>query len=98
MLLIDLAVAVFLALAQPRFLDPENLMSLVMGMTYDLLMAMGMTLILILGGIDLSVGSVLGLTGVVVTMLLSNHIMPVAVPVPLAILAGMVVAGPVRRL
>jgi ribose transport system permease protein len=93
LLLIDLAVAVFLAIAQPRFLDPENLMSLVMGMTYDLLMAMGMTLILILGGIDLSVGSVLGLTGVVVTMLLSNHIMPVPIPVPLAILAGMVVAA-----
>ena len=93
LLFVNLAVAAFLAVMQPRFLDPENLTSLVMGMTYDLLMAMGMTLILILGGIDLSVGSVLGLTGVVVTMLLSNHIMPVAVPVPLAILAGMVVAG-----
>jgi ribose transport system permease protein len=93
LLLINLAVAAFLAVAQPRFLDPENLMSLVMGMTYDLLMAMGMTLILILGGIDLSVGSVLGLAGVVVTMLLSHHIMPVPVPVPLAILAGMAVAG-----
>jgi ribose transport system permease protein len=93
LLLVNLAVAAVLAVLQPRFLDPENLTSLVMGMTYDLLMAMGMTLILILGGIDLSVGSVLGLTGVVVTMLLSNHIMPVAVPVPLAILAGMVVAS-----
>ena len=93
LLLINLAVAAFLAMVQPRFLDPENLTSLVMGMTYDLLMAMGMTLILILGGIDLSVGSVLGLAGVVVTMLLSNHIMPVPVPVPLAILAGMAVAA-----
>jgi ribose transport system permease protein len=93
LLLIDLAVAGLLALVQPRFLDPENLTSLVMGMTYDLLMAMGMTLILILGGIDLSVGSVLGLAGVVITMLLSNHIMPVPVPIPLAILAGMLVAG-----
>jgi ribose transport system permease protein len=63
-----------------------------MGMTYDLLMAMGMTLVLILGGIDLSVGSVLALAGVVITMLLSNQVMSFPVPVPLAVLAGLVVA------
>lgn len=93
LLLINVAVAVFLAAMQPRFLDPENLTSMFMGMTYDLLMAMGMTLILILGGIDLSVGSVLGLAGVVITMLLSNHVMPAPIPVPVAILGGMGVAA-----
>ncbi len=93
LLLINLVVAAVLAILQPRFLDIENLSSMLMGMTYDLLMAMGMTLILILGGIDLSVGSVLGLTGVVVTMLLSNHIASSAIPVPLAMLAGLGVAA-----
>ncbi|MGL4648955.1 MAG: ABC transporter permease, partial [Caldilineaceae bacterium] len=93
LLLINIAVAIFLAIVQPRFLDQENLSSLFMGMTYDLLMAMGMTLILILGGIDLSVGSVLGLTGIVVTMMLSNHIASSAIPIPLAVLAGLGVAA-----
>lgn len=93
LLLIDLGVAAALAILQPRFLDPENLTSMFMGMTYDLLMAMGMTLVLILGGIDLSVGSVLGLAGVVMTMLLSSHVASVAIPVPVAILAGLAVAG-----
>jgi ribose transport system permease protein len=93
LLMINLAVAVFLAAMQPRFLDPENLTSVIMGMTYDLLMAMGMTLVLILGGIDLSVGSVLGLTGVVVTMLLSSHVAPVPIPVPVAVLVGLLVAA-----
>ncbi len=88
LLLINLAVAVLLSVLQPRFLTPDNLTSMVMGMTYDLLMAMGMTLVLILGGIDLSVGSVLALAGVVVTMLLSNQVMSFPVPVPLAVLAG----------
>ena len=92
LLLINLTVAVLLSVLQPRFLNPENLASLFMGMTYDLLMAMGMTLVLILGGIDLSVGSVLGLSGVVITMLLSNHVMSFPVPVPVAVLAGMLVA------
>ena len=88
LLLINLAVAALLSVLQPRFLDPDNLTSMFMGMTYDLLMAMGMTLVLILGGIDLSVGSVLGLSGVVITMLLSNQVMSFPVPVPLAVLAG----------
>jgi ribose transport system permease protein len=92
LLLIDLAAAALLAMLQPRFLDPENLTSMFMGMTYDLLMAMGMTLVLILGGIDLAVGSVLALSGVVITMLLSNQVMSFPVPVPLAVLAGMLVA------
>ena len=92
LLLINLAVAALLSVLQPRFLDPDNLTSMVMGMTYDLLMAMGMTLVLILGGIDLSVGSVLALAGVVITMLLSNQVMSFPVPVPLAVLAGLVVA------
>ena len=45
LLLINLGVAVFLAALQPRFLDPENLTSMFMGMTYDLLMAMGMMML-----------------------------------------------------
>jgi ribose transport system permease protein len=93
LLLINLAVAAVLAILQPRFLSVDNVSSMFMGMTYDLLMAMGMTLVLILGGIDLSVGSVLGLSGVVVTMLLSNHIASSAIPVPLAVLAGLGVAA-----
>jgi ribose transport system permease protein len=92
LLLINLAVAVLLSVLQPRFLTPDNLTSMFMGMTYDLLMAMGMTLVLILGGIDLSVGSVLALAGVVITMLLSNQVMSFPVPVPLAVLAGLAVA------
>ncbi len=92
LLLINLAVAIGLTIVQPRFLDTENISSVIMGMTYDLLMAMGMTLVMILGGIDLSVGSVLGLTGVVTTMLLSSHVVSRAIPVPIAVLAGLSVA------
>jgi ribose transport system permease protein len=93
LLLIILGVGLLLTIVQPRFLNPENLTSVVMGMTYDLLMAMGMTLVMILGGIDLSVGSVLGLAGVVTTMLLSKHVVGSEIPIPVAILAGLGVAA-----
>ncbi len=94
LLLINLVVVIVLSILQPRFLDPTNLTSVVMGMTYDLLMAMGMTLVLILGGIDLSVGSVLGLAGVVTTLSLSkNAAGGGATPIPVAILLGLGVAA-----
>ncbi len=99
LLLINLVVGLVLTILtwliyqQPRFLDPKNLASVVMGMTYDLLMAMGMTLVLILGGIDLSVGSVLGLSGVATTMLLSKHVVGGVVPVPVAVIVGLSVAA-----
>ncbi len=77
-----------LAVIQPRFLNSSNLLSLGTGMIYDLPVAAGMTLVLILGGIDLSVGAVLGLTGVVMALSLRSGL-----PVPLSILAGVVTAG-----
>jgi ribose/xylose/arabinose/galactoside ABC-type transport system permease subunit len=92
LLLAILAAGLILAILRPQFLNKENLTSVLMGMTYDLFMAMGMTLVLILGGIDLSVGSVLGLTGVVTTMLMSKHLGVELNPF-LAVLAGLAVAA-----
>lgn len=87
-----LAVGVVLTIAsQGKFLASRNLVSVLMGMTYDLLMAMGMTLVLILGGIDLSVGSILGLSGVAITMLISKH-QAYQLAIPIALGAGLAVA------
>ena len=86
--LLVLAASAGLAVAQPRFLSASNLLSVGTGMIYDLPLAAGMTLVLILGGIDLSVGAVLGLTGVVTAMSLRS-----GVPVPLSILAGAATAA-----
>jgi ribose/xylose/arabinose/galactoside ABC-type transport system permease subunit len=84
-----LVVSILLNIAsQGKFLHKRNLVSVLMGMTYDLLMAMGMTLVLILGGIDLSVGSILGISGVAVTMLMSKH-QPYQYSIPVAIVIGL---------
>jgi ribose/xylose/arabinose/galactoside ABC-type transport system permease subunit len=88
-----LVASVILTIAsRGSFLSSRNLVSVLMGMTYDLLMAMGMTLVLILGGIDLSVGSVLGLSGVAITMMMSKH-QPYHVGIPGAIAVGLAVAA-----
>lgn len=92
LLLMILVACVILTIAQPRFLNQGNLSAVIIGMVYDLLMAMGMTLVMILGGIDLSVGSVLALSGVTTTILLSDKV-GINLPIPLAILAGLGVAA-----
>ena len=91
--LLTLVVSGLIALAAPRFLDASNLVSVGTGMIYDLPVAAGMTLVLALGGIDLSVGAVIGLTSVVAAMCLRS-----GVGVPLAVLIGLVTAGSVGAL
>ncbi len=77
-----------IAVAEPRFLTTANLSAIGAGMIYDLPLAAGMTLILIGGGIDLSVGAVLALTGVVMALALRA-----GVPTVAAVLAGLVLAA-----
>jgi ribose transport system permease protein len=87
--LMVLVVSGLLALAEPRFLNASNLVSVGTGMIYDLPVAAGMTLVLALGGIDLSVGAIIGLTSVVTAMYLrSGGSVAFAVPIALAAAGG----------
>lgn len=70
------------------FFNIKNFEAILIGLTYDLLLALGMTMVLILGGIDLSVGSVLAFVGVITTLALQGM-----VPTPVAILIGLLAAA-----
>jgi ribose transport system permease protein len=59
---------VLLVIASPNFLTATNLSSVVRQTAVINIMALGMTIIIISGGIDLSVGSILGLSGLMGTM------------------------------
>lgn len=58
-------IVVFLAVAAPNFLTLNNLVNVVRQSSIIGLIALGMTFIMITSGIDLSVGSVVGLAGMV---------------------------------
>ncbi len=70
------------------FFSAKNFEGVATGMTYDLFMAAGMTIVLILWGIDLSVGAVLALTTVITAMMLQSGI-----AIPIAVLLGLVFAA-----
>lgn len=66
MLPLAIAIAVLLLLFRlrvPAFLDMENLLDLAQQISVNAILAFGMTLTILIGGIDLSVGAVLALVG-----------------------------------
>ena len=59
-----LALVILIAILEPRFLSAGNLASVARQTAVITIMAMGMTMVMVSGGIDLSVGSMMALSGV----------------------------------
>ncbi|HEV8147423.1 MAG TPA: ABC transporter permease [Bryobacteraceae bacterium] len=77
------ALFVALAIASPHFLTAPNLTTVVRQTAVINIMALGMTLVIISGGIDLSVGSIMALAG-----FFGADAMRRGVPIPAAIAIG----------
>ncbi|RWE70666.1 ABC transporter permease [Mesorhizobium sp.] len=69
-----IAVLIFFSIAAPNFLSAANLILMSKHVALNAFLAMGMTFIIITGGIDLSVGSIVGLCGMVAGYLVLNGI------------------------
>lgn len=82
-----LMLSAIIAWLSPYFLTLENLLAIGLQMSVVAIMALGQVIIIIAGGIDLSIGSVLGLAGVVACMALRAG-QPFVVAVLAALLAG----------
>ena len=74
---------IVMALVSPSFLSPGNWANIADQMVFVLLLALGMTVVLIARGIDLSVGSVMGLSAGVCAFLITQGLI-----FPMALLAG----------
>jgi erythritol transport system permease protein len=66
------AVLVFFSLAAPNFLSAANLILMSKHVALNAFLAIGMTFVIVTGGIDLSVGSIVGLCGMVAGGLILN--------------------------
>jgi ribose transport system permease protein len=83
-----IALFVGLAAASPYFLTSTNLSSVVRQTAVINIMALGMTMIIISGGIDLSVGAILAMGGLLGTMAMERGY-PIPAGIAIGILAGM---------
>ncbi|KXF75183.1 sugar ABC transporter permease [Paramesorhizobium deserti] len=66
------AVIIFFSFAAPNFLSTANLVIMSKHVALNAFLAIGMTFVIITGGIDLSVGSIVGLSGMVAGGLILN--------------------------
>jgi len=71
-LLALVVLVVILSFASDQFLTVPNLRNILLQISVNLCLSIGMTLIILTGGIDLSVGAILGLAGAVAAGLLKN--------------------------
>ena len=84
-----LVLLIFLALMADNFLSSYNLTVVVRTAAFVGIVALGQTLVLLIGGIDLSVGAAAGLSEIVGALMLTKlGIHPYAV-VPLTVLFGL---------
>ncbi|MFF1820758.1 multiple monosaccharide ABC transporter permease [Kribbella sp. NPDC058245] len=86
-------VALFAVLTDGVLLSPGNLTNIVLQYSYILVLAIGMVILIIAGHIDLSVGSIVALTGAVSAVLVIQHGQPWAVGVVAAIAVGVAVGA-----
>ena len=85
-----LIIGVFLSLLSDKFLTSGNLISVMRQISINVYIALGMTLVIILGGIDLSVGAIVALTGTVTVGLIVNTGLPIAAAIAIGLLIGVV--------
>jgi ribose transport system permease protein len=85
-----IVLCIFLSFTSPVFLTSGNLSNLVKQSAINGIIALGMTVVIITGGIDLSVGSVVGLAGMIVGMLMTSGTPPLVAAI-IAVIACFVV-------
>jgi putative multiple sugar transport system permease protein len=83
--------AVFGILTGGSFLSPRNLTNLINQTGYIAVLAVGMTLVLIIRQIDLSVGYAAGFLGAVAAIFMVKFNLPIIVVIPFILLIGIVI-------
>ncbi|PYZ92604.1 ribose ABC transporter permease [Salipaludibacillus keqinensis] len=87
-----LIIMAIITILNPGFLSPTNLLNVLRQVSINALIAFGMTFVILTGGIDLSVGSILALSSAVSASLMASGMDPV-LAVLIGLLAGAVLGA-----
>ena len=82
-------IAVF-SLLSPYFLKLDNLMTIALQTAITAITAYGMTFVIVSGAVDLSIGSSIAFTGVIVALLMTSGV-PIAIAIPITLIVGALV-------
>lgn len=96
LIFIILFIVIIIGVIQPNFLSLYNIINIIRESSLVGIMAIGMTFVIISGGIDLSVGSVMGLSGIIVAMSMKFWNLNVPLSIFLSLMVGVtsgIIAG-----
>lgn len=84
-----IALVVVFSLASPNFMQTQNVLAILQATSVNGVLAIAATLVIITGGIDLSVGTLMTFCAVITGVVLTNLGMPLPLGILASILAGM---------
>ncbi|HEB31438.1 MAG TPA: ABC transporter permease [Spirochaetes bacterium] len=87
--LVVVVIFITMSFVSPYFMTRTNMHALLLALSIQTIIGVGMTILMVSGGFDLSVGSVVGLTGMVAGMLIKKA----GIPVPAAIIMSLLVGA-----
>ncbi|MBM3401251.1 MAG: ABC transporter permease [Bacteroidetes bacterium] len=91
--IVFLAICINLSLISPQFLTISNWTIIITQVSINALLAFGVTFVIITGGIDLSLGSIVAVSGVTAAMLAHPNTYPLIVPILAALFAGLLIGA-----
>ena len=80
---------IMISVLNPAFLDLSNLLNLLRQISINGLIAFGMTFVILTGGIDLSVGSILALSSACIALMITSGVDPI-IAIILGVLIGFI--------
>jgi ribose/xylose/arabinose/galactoside ABC-type transport system permease subunit len=86
-------ICLVLSIVSPQFLTIPNLTIIVTQITINALLAFGVTFVIITGGIDLSLGSMVAVAGVLAAILAKNGDYPLILPIIAGLGAGLLMGA-----
>jgi ribose transport system permease protein len=86
-IIILLFLILVITIINPSFLEINNLLNILQQVSINGLVALGMTFVILTGGIDLSVGAILGLTGMILGLMILGGI-PEAITIIVVLVLG----------
>ncbi len=92
LLLFVIVLALFFTVASPYFLTRENIVNILIQSTVPVIVSVGMTIVIATAGIDLSVGSILALSGIIMAWAMKAGF-GVAAGVTLGVLSGAIMGA-----
>lgn len=86
-----ISISVIMSFASPYFLTTNNLLNLLIAASSNIIIACGMTLVIILAGIDISVGSIIAFSGVITAIMIAWFHLSLFIAIIVGILSGLII-------